>query len=206
MPGTETRIGSLLLWTAFACLVGGGLLWALSPLGIAFSEMKFKTPDTFWRLFPTSPLLLALGILGLYLRPGKGSNPTAVGLLAALAGLILVAGGAAGLFYLGLDDVYIMAAPAYRAFRAGLVLLAVGALLFAAFEMRDGSLPLWCGLPFALSALAGLVAVLQNSGSFGAALWSVFGAGWIWLGITLMVRTMRPPARTARQTGPPGVR
>lgn len=76
----------------------------------------------------------------------------------------------AGLFYFGVDDAFIMVAPAYRAFRAGLVLLAVGALLFAVSETRGGGLAVWAGLPFALLALAGLVAVVRDLGPFGAAL------------------------------------
>lgn len=207
MSGAGSRIKALLGWAALACLVAGGILWTLSPLGIELSETKFKTPEVFWRLFPAAPLLLTLGLLGLHFRRGEDRSPgSRIGLLAALAGLVLVVAGAAGLFHLGTDDTYIMAAPAYRAFRAGLVLLAAGALLFAVFETRGGGLPAWCGLPFALSALAGLVAVSQDLGPFGAALWAVFGAGWVWLGLTASVGAIQPPARTARRTDPPGVR
>ena len=201
MPGTGTKTKTLLRLTALACLIGGGALWALSPVGVELATLKFKTPDAFWKLFPSAPLLLALGVLGLLLgRSGGRGLAAKVGLWGTLAGLLLVAAGDVGLFHLGVDDAYIMAAPAYRAFRVGLLLLAVGALLFGAAETRTGGLPMWTGLPFALSALAGLLAVSQDLGPFGAALWAVFGAGWVWLGLALLVGMFgwgrrRAPAR-----------
>ena len=198
------RIRGLIRWASLACLVGGGALWALSPVGIALSEAKFKTPDVFWKLFPSAPLLLALGVLGLILGRNGGRVLTAkVGLWGALAGLLLVTVGGVGLFHLGVDDVYLMSAPAYRALRAGLLLLAAGALVFGAAETRVGGLPVWAGLPFALSALAGLLAVSRDLDSFGAALWAVFGTGWVWLGLALLVGTLRKVRRRARAASDP---
>jgi hypothetical protein len=206
VPGTQTGTGNLMGWAVLVCLLEGSILWALSPIGVELSALKFKTPDVFWRLFPSAPLLLALGVSGLIFEREAGRGLwTRIWLLTTLAGLVLVLGGAAGLFHLGLDDVFIISAPAYRAFRAGLVILAAGALLFSVAGTREGSLPVWGGLPFALSSLAGLLAVLQDLGSFGAALWSVFGAGWVWLGLALLVEAIRSYARTAGRTNPPGV-
>jgi len=98
-----------------------------------------------------------------------------------------------------------MSAPAYHVFRVGLILLAAGAFLFGAAETRKRRLPTWGGLPFALSALAGLVAVWQDLGSFGAALWASFGAGWVWLGLALSVESIlrgRQTSRRARSATP----
>ena len=53
--GRETLRGLIsffIRWTGLLC-VPGGMLWALSPLGVHLSELKFKTPDLFWKLFPT---------------------------------------------------------------------------------------------------------------------------------------------------------
>ena len=198
MFGAGSKIGRLLLWASLACLVGGGLLWALSPMGVELSELKFKTPVVFWKLFPSAPLLLILGSLGLLLRRGEGRGPAArIGLWAALAGLLLVAAGDVGLYHLGVDDAYIVAAPAYRAFRAGLVLLAAGALLFAVADTRDRGLPAWVGLPFAIASLAGLLAFVQDLGPFGAALWAIFGAGWAWLGLGLATGSLQGTGRPA---------
>lgn len=206
MPVTGTRTKILLRSAALACLIGGGILWTLSPMGIELSALKFKTPEVFWRLFPSAPLLLALGVSGLIFEREAGRGLwTRIWLLTTLAGLILVLGGAAGLFYLGVDDVFIISAPAYRAFRAGLAILAAGALLFSVAGTREGSLPVWGGLPFALSSLAGLLTVLRDLGSFGAALWSVFGAGWVWLGLALLVEAIRSYARAAGRTKLPSV-
>lgn len=193
----------MLWWASLACLIGGGVLWALSPVGVELSATKFKTPDVFWRLFPSAPLLLALGLVGLLLSGDGRRGPAAkLGLWAALAGAALVVAGAAGLFHLGVDDAFIMAAPAYRAFRAGLIVLAAGALVFAFAGTRTGHLPAWASLPFALSALAGLLAVVQDLGPFGAALWSVFGAGWVWLGLALFVGSFRAGRRRLRAPDP----
>lgn len=201
MFGAGSKTVSLLWWASLACLVGGGLLWMLSPVGIELSELKFKTPDVFWKLFPSAPLLLVFGILGLLLRRGAGRGLAArIGLWAALAGLLLVAAGDVGLYHLGVDDDYIVAAPAYRAFRAGLILLAAGALLFGAAETRSRGLPAWVGLPFAIASLAGLLAVARDLGPFGAALWAVFGAGWAWLGFGLAVGSFQKTERPARGT------
>jgi hypothetical protein len=194
--GPGSKIGTLLRWAPLAFLIGGGALWALSPLGVRLSEAKFKTPDVFWKLFVSAPLTLGLGLVGLSLLGGERRGLAAkIGLWAALAGAALVVAGDAGLFHLGVDDYYIMAAPAYRAFRAGLVLLAAGALLFGAAETRNRGLPVWAGLPFALSALSGLAAAVQDLGPFGAALWAVFGAGWIWLGFAFLVDSFQGTGR-----------
>lgn len=194
-----SKAGGLLRWASLACLVGGGLLWSLSPVGVELSEMKFKTPDVFWKLFPSAPLLLALGVLGMLFGRGGGRGTAAkIGLWAALAGLLLAAAGGVGLYHLGVDDEYIVAAPAYRALRAGLVLTAAGALLFGAAETRERGLPAWAGLPFAVASLAGLLAVVQDLGPFGAALWAVFGAGWAWLGFGLAVGSPQATGCPAR--------
>jgi hypothetical protein len=192
-----SRIGTLLWWVSLACLIGGGVLWALSPLGVELSGLKFKTPDVFWKLFPSSPALLFAGLIGLLWRGRRSGTVAKIGLWAALAGSALIVAGDVGLFHLNLDDTFIMSAPAYRALRAGLVLLAAGALIFGAAETRSGGLPAWAGLPFALSALVGLVAVARDLGPFGAALWAVFGAGWVWLAFALFVGSSRIKGWTA---------
>lgn len=206
MSNLTSKVGTLLRWAYLICLIGGGLLWLLSPLGVHLSELKFKTSNVFWKLFPSAPLLLILGLVGLYLwrRESRGLAAK-LGLWAAFAGLTMVVAGDVGLYYLDVDASYIMTAPTYRTFRAGLILVTVGALLFGAVETVGRRLPVWGGLPFALSALAGLIAVWQDLGAFGAALWSSFGAGWIWLGFALsvdLIRTARQPVERTAPTTP----
>ena len=166
----------------------GGVLWALSPTGVQLSELMFHTPNVFWKLFPSAPLLLMIGLVGLHLRiSGRSGWLERVGFLLGLLGLVFVLAGNVGQFWLGIDDVYLMTAPAYRAFRLGLLVLAAGAILFGLAAGRDGTLPVWGALPFAITALGGLVAFVSDLESFGTLLWIFFGFGWAWLGLALLL-------------------
>ena len=169
-------------------VVPGGVLWALSPIGASISETAFGTPNVFWKLFPAAPLLLLVGLAGLQARQwGRSGLVQKVGFALALLGIVLVVAGDAGLFWLGLDDTFIMTAPAYRAFRLGLLLLGAGSILFGVAAPRDGALPTWGLLPFVVGSLCGLVSFVTDLGSFGTVLWMLFGLGWAWLGLSLAV-------------------
>ncbi|QIN81404.1 hypothetical protein GBA63_01250 [Rubrobacter tropicus] len=177
----------LVRWSGLL-VVPGGVLWTLSPVGASISETAFGTPNVFWKLFPSAPLLLLAGLVGVQiLQWGRSGTLQKIGFGLALLGLVLVVAGDLGLYWLGLDDVYIMTAPAYRAFRIGLLLLGVGSILFGVAAPRDGALPTWGLLPFVVGSLCGLVAFVVDLGSFGAALWMLFGLGWAWLGLSLAV-------------------
>ena len=192
----------LLRWAGLLC-VPGGVLWALSPLGVYLSDLRFHTPNVFWKLFPSAPLLLMIGLVGLHaLISGRSGWLERVGFYVALLGLVLILAGAVGEFWLRIDDVYIMAAPAYRTFRLGLVVLGAGSIVFGLAVGRDRTLPVWGALPFALGALCGLISFVRDFETFGAALWILFGVGWAWLGFSLLVvgvarflRDRRPSAR-----------
>src|SRR3712207_6859235 len=56
-----------------------------------------------------------------------------------------------------IDDIFIVTAPAYNAFRLGLLVLAVGSILYAVTSPRDGALPTWGLLPFVLGSMCGLI-------------------------------------------------
>jgi hypothetical protein len=177
----------LLRWTGLMC-VPGGVLWALSPLGVYLSELRFQTPNVFWKLFPSAPLLLLVGLIGLHaLISGRSGWLERVGFYTSVLGFLLILAGDVGEFWLRIDDVYIMTAPAYRAFRIGLAVMAAGSILFGVGAGRDRTLPVWGALPFAIGALCGLISVSRDLGSFGAVLWIVFGIGWAWLGLALFV-------------------
>ena len=178
---------TLVRWAGLLC-VPGGVLWALSPLGVRLSEMQFKTPNVFWKLFPSAPLLLLVGLIGLHLRfSGRSGRLEKVAFFVTLAGLVMVIAGDIGEFWLGLDNVFIMAAPAYRTLRLGLLVLAIGTMLFGVAAARDETLPVWGALPFAIGGLCGLVAFSADLEAFGAALWILFGVGWAWLGFAFLV-------------------
>lgn len=177
----------LIRWSGLL-VVPGGVLWALSPIGASISETAFGTPNVFWKLFPSAPLLLLAGLVGVQILQWRRSGLLQkIGFGLALLGLVLVIAGDVGLYWLGLDDAYIMTAPAYRAFRLGLLILGVGSILFGVAAPRDGALPTWGLLPFVVGSLCGLVSFVVDLGSFGTVLWMLFGLGWAWLGFSLAV-------------------
>ena len=190
----------LLEWSGILC-VPGGLLWALSPTGISISNLAFHTPNVFWKMFWAAPLLILLGLIGMQLRQSERSGLLEkLGFFVAVVGLVLIIAGDIGLYWLGIDDRFIVTAPAYNAFRIGLLVLAVGSILFAVTAPRDGALPTWGLLPFVLGSMCGLISFSRDFGSFGAVLWVLFGVGWAWLGLSLLVGGFSSYLKTRRTT------
>jgi hypothetical protein len=190
----------VLKWSGILC-VPGGALWALSPTGVYISNYAFHTPNVFWKMFWPAPLLILLGLIGLQLRQaGRAGLLEKVGFLVAILGLVMIIAGDIGLYWLGIDDKFIVTAPAYHAFRIGLLVLAVGSILFALTSPRDGALPTWGLLPFVVGSLCGLISFARDLGSFGAVLWILFGVGWAWLGFSLVVEGFSSFLRTRRTT------
>jgi hypothetical protein len=188
----------LLRWSGILC-VPGGALWALSPTGVYISNFAFHTPNVFWKLFWPAPLLILLGLIGLQLRQSERSGLLEkLGFYVASLGLVMVIAGDIGLYWLGIDDIFIVTAPAYSAFRIGLLVVGVGSILFAVASPRDGAIPSWGLLPFVVGSLCGLISFSQDLGSFGAVLWALFGVGWAWLGFSLVVVGVSSFFRTRR--------
>lgn len=166
----------------------GGVLWALSPLGVYLSELKYKSPDTFWKLFPSAVGLILLGLIFHRLRGvGRGSRLASLGLYVALLGGVLVVIGDVLKFYLQLDDTYLLNAPGWRTLRVGLFFFTAGSLLFAVGAWRSGTLPRWAGLPLVVGTACGTLAVARDLGYAGAAFWVLFGVAWVWLGLAPIV-------------------
>lgn len=181
-------VKSLARWSMLLC-IPGGTLWALSPLGIYLSEYRYSTPAVFWKLFPSAALLMMVGMVGLWFWTRSPGWMEKIGFAIALAGLVLVIAGDVGKYWLGLDDFYLMTAPAYKALRVGFVVLAAGSTMFGVVSARNRSLPVWAALPFAIASLAGLISVSSDFGYLGAGMWMLFGIGWVWIGLSLFVAT-----------------
>lgn len=180
-----------LLGLFYLLCVPAGVLWALSPLGVRLSEYGLKTPNVFWKLFVFVPVLMLVGLVGVYLfELERRTLLEKAGFVAASVGALLVIVGDVGLYYLRLDDVFLMSAPFYRAFRAGLVVLAAGTMVFAVGAARSRNLPVWGALPLAIASLAGVISASEDLGGLGAGMWIAFGAGWAWLGAAIFLRNV----------------
>jgi hypothetical protein len=175
-------------WAGVLAGLAGGVLWALSPIGVHLSELKFHTPNVFWKMFWAAPLLILLGLIGLQLRQwGRSGLLEKVGFSLVALGLGMVIAGDIGLYWLGIDDIFIVSAPAYRAFRIGLLVLAVGSMLFSVGAGRNETLPVGSVLPLAVASLAGMISFAVDLNYLGATLWILFGLGWVWLCFSLLV-------------------
>ena len=76
--------------------------------------------NVFWKLFPSAPLLLLVGLARLHIRiSGRSGWLERSGFYVTLLGLVLILAGAVGEYWPRVDDAYIMTAPAYRVFRIG---------------------------------------------------------------------------------------
>ncbi len=170
--------------------IPGGVLWALSPLGIYLSEYRYSTPNIFWKLFPAAVLLMLVGMVGLWFWTKAPGWLERISLFIVLAGLLLILVGNVGKYWLRLDDFYLMTAPAYKALRIGFVALTAGSMLFGGISARNRSLPVWAALPFAIASLAGLIAVSYDFGYLGVGMWVLFGIGWAWIGLSLLVASL----------------
>ncbi len=192
-------LSGLVRWSVLLC-VPGGVLWALTPLGISLAEYRFSAPVVFWKLFPSAPLLLMLGLIGLQLwQTGRAGWPGRVGFALALLGLLLIVAGDVGKFWLAVDDTYLTTAPAYRAMRIGFLLFALGSIVFGAAALRARTLPVWGVAPFTVLSVGGLVSVTGDLGTLGATLWILFGVGWVWLGFSLLVEAIVASWKTRRK-------
>ena len=191
-------IPGFLRWSVLLC-VPGGILWMLSPLGIYLSEYRYSTAAVFWRLFPAAPALILLGLVGLYAwLPNRPGWLIKAGYVLALVGLLLVILGDVGKYWLDLDDVYLMTAPAYRALRLGFLVLAGGTMLLGVGAARSDAVPVWAALSLAIAGLAGLISFSRDLASFGAALWIFFGFAWVLLGLSLPVTSFLSSRRKRR--------
>lgn len=123
------------------------------------------------------------------------------GFFVTLSGLVLTIAGDVGQFWLKLDDVYMVTAPAYRSFRLGLLILAVGSIILGLAALRTGALSRWSALPLFAGSVGLLIAVAKDFGNFGAVLWIAYGICWAWLGLALLLEAFLAARRKKRGAG-----
>lgn len=179
------------VWFLSMLAIPGGGLWALTPMGVSLATSRLPSgPEGFWQLFSSAPLLLLAGVVGLHLRrlTGSGGLLRWAAFVVAGLGFLLVAAGNIGQFWLGVDDIFILAAPGYHSFRLGLLVASVGAVLLGVSALRDRTVSSWTVPPFIAAAMGGIAAFSTDLGATGAVLWALFGLGWVWLGLVVFAQ------------------
>ncbi|ETK34178.1 hypothetical protein [Microbispora sp. ATCC PTA-5024] len=189
-------------------LIGAGILFLLYPVVRPYSDEKSMAgaramASSAWmaaHLFAVGGfILLTLGLLGLHLVLGRRLALRAVVATWIGVGLTLPYYGAEvfGLNVIGgravrdqdaslleLADQFRYGPVAMTLFGAGLLLLAVGAVMAAVAVWRSGTLPRWSGVPLA----AGFVLFLPQffgTPALRMAHGALIAAGGVWLGLAL---------------------
>jgi hypothetical protein len=197
VPGSRfTRLGG------FGALVGG-VLWVAS-----FGVAQAISPD-FKAILVGPVLLLLLGLAALQARHANGSGRIGKGGFAlTLIGLVLLAYGSVGNATLSGTISGVTFGPmVFAGLAAGSLVLGAGAAMTAVSVIFANVLPRLSPVPLLIGATGvavagGLALGHQLVGGSGdifplpvgplAALWAVFGIGWLWLGYLLWAE--RTPA------------
>jgi hypothetical protein len=202
MPGSRfTRIGG------FGALVGGTLWVASFGVAQAISpELKF--------LVVGPVLLMLLGLAALQARHATGSGRMGkAGFGLTLVGLVLLAYGSVGdAIISGTVSGHEFGPIVVAGLAAGSLVLGAGAALTALSVIIANVMPRLSPIPLLIgatgvAAAGGIALGHQFVGGSGdvfplpvgplAALWAVFGLGWLWLGYLLWVERT-PAAERAR--------
>jgi hypothetical protein len=202
MPGSRfTRLGGI------GALVGG-TLWVAS-----FGVAQAISPQ--FKFLVVGPvLLMLLGLAALQARHATGSGRLAkAGFGVTLIGLVLLAYGSVGDATFSGSVSGIHYGPiVFAGLAAGSLVLGAGAALTALSMMVANVMPRLSPIPLlvgaaGVAAAGGLALGHQIVGGSGdifplpigplAALWAVFGLGWLWLGYLLWVERT-PAAERAR--------
>jgi hypothetical protein len=202
MPGSRfTRLGGL------GALVGG-TLWVAS-----FGVAQAISPQ--FKFLVVGPvLLILLGLAALQARHATGSGRLGkAGFGVTLIGLVLLAYGSVGDAMISGSVSGIHYGPiVFAGLAAGSLVLGAGAALTALSVIVANVMPRLSPIPLLIgatgvAAAGGLALGHQIVGGSGdvfplpigplAALWAVFGLGWLWLGYLLWVERT-PAAERAR--------
>lgn len=153
----------------------GGILWTANVL---FGE-GVGGGGAISALLTVMPVLFAAGLVGLFLRYDIGSSPGKAGLGQGFAGLALLAGG------------FVLDATGYgvaeQILSFGLVIFALGLVLLGFSYLKDEPMPRLNSLPFGIGILVPISLVVAPLEPLGLVASALFGAGWVLLGVLLVV-------------------
>lgn len=166
---------NLARWGGGLASIAGGVLW--SAKAILDGVGPGSGAD---RLFFIVPLLLLVGLVGLYgPYAGHTKGLGKAGFTQAFVGLALLAGGFAASLTLGVEG-------AVRVSSFGFLILAFGLILLGLEFLKTEPLPSWNFLPLALGLLVPLATIAGDLASLRMAFSVLFGLGWAMLGYLLL--------------------
>ncbi len=164
----------LVRWSGAAAILGG-IFWIATLVITAMKpEQSRRGPEGFIVLLLVGLVLIAIGMIGVYVRQRQRS-----GRLGRLAPL--VAGAGIAITIIGRVAVDADLVPAI-VFQAGLLTFIIGLLLFIISIFLANVLPWSAALMIAVGTLA---LALFNFGDERIWIGVLFGAAWIWLGYAL---------------------
>jgi len=188
----------------------GGALWALWYVGVPLFGERYESYETYNRLMPIVLLLLMAGMVGFHAaQRGAYGGRGRAGFVASFVGLALMVVGNASEFWLFTMQAYAEAngrQASWGVFLLGMLLLAIGSVLFGIATMRAGALPrlggllvvVWLPVGILSSILSAVTGVLPTDLAFSLGSAVTLGAGWMVLGYAVWSGRGRPTQRPVR--------
>ncbi len=187
----------------------GGTLWALWYVGVYFVGERYETYEAYNRLMPVVLLLLLAGLAGAHAAQGRAHGRSGrTGFVLASVGLVAMIAGNAAEFWLFTTQPYAEAngrQASWALFLVGMLLLAVGSVLFGVATARASILPrlgalllvVWLPAGILCAVLLGATGLLPGDLAFSLGSAAILGTGWIVLGLALWSGRGEPARRPA---------
>jgi len=176
------RTSSLIRWSGLAAILGGAL-WIAKVLYEMNDETVYARDITDYMFFVV-PLLLLVGLTGLYALGGRRSGQRGqgglIGFFLGVLGLLAIS-VSFGLWTLG------MVSDVLWGILLGLLPLALGLLILGGSIIESGALGRANALPLVLGFVSILALILPPWNVAGVVVWALLGGGWSLLGIAIWV-------------------
>jgi hypothetical protein len=177
-----------------AAVLGG----ALFLLIVGFGETNLEN-TAIWPFIPLLPVLLTLGVAGLFAFSGSNGAVRAMLIVIGL-GTVSMTIGFALMVWLNIEEGWMLMV-------IGILIMTLGLLLFGLVNWRARVLPRWNWLPLIIGAVTTVLLLPGILGQpiggmdsdFGFYLWlGTIGVGWVLLGLLLLLdgRTLSPAMTT----------